>query len=85
MTPTPEEVAPSISTSVIRTLTVLIVGWLASVAVKAGIPVDSLDAPITLLVTVSWYAGVRWLETHVDPAFGWLLGSAKAPQYEVKK
>lgn len=80
-----DNTGPSISTSVIRTLVLLITGWLASLAVKAGVPSTGLEAPVSVLVTITYYAAVRWLEENVNPAFGWLLGSAKAPKYEVKK
>lgn len=63
----------------------IFVGWLAS----SGIPLDSeieVQATAALMVAASglYYIGVRLLEIYVSPKLGWLLGLAKAPQYEGK-
>ncbi|MEC5185290.1 hypothetical protein RCH12_002766 [Cryobacterium sp. MP_3.1] len=60
------------------------VGWLASL----GLTLDpAVEAEAVLGVTVLagslYYAGVSWLAAHV-PAFGWLLGVAKAPVYSLE-
>lgn len=75
----------SIATSVIRTVSGLILGWITFAALKLGIPLDSeaVQVPVYVAVTSVVYAGVRWLETNVSPKWGWLLGKAAAPKYEV--
>ena len=69
--------------SVIRTVTALVVGSAITFAAKVGVQIDSASATLIVgqLVTAAWYSAVRWLESRVDPRFGWLLGLAKAPTY----
>ena len=61
----------------------LIVGALASL----GVPLDgelepALTAALFLGAGSLYYLLARILETYVSPKFGWLLGLAKAPEYE---
>lgn len=72
--------------SLVRTVTPIIVGWVVSLLVSAGIPVDdefrgAIEGLVTAGAAAAWYAIVRLLETYVTPKFGWLLGLAKAPEY----
>ena len=43
--------------------------------------IGAITSGITLLVGTVYYAIVRELETRISPAWGWLLGRAKAPEY----
>ena len=73
--------------SIIRTLTTLAVGLVATAAVRVGVSVDTPAATAVLqsLITGFVYSVVRFMETKVDPRFGWLLGVAKAPAYPAGK
>jgi hypothetical protein len=75
--------ASSISTSLIRTVVPLIVGWIVAVLLKIHVSADASQVALWVspLVTAMYYSGVRLLEEKVNPAFGWLLGKASAPQY----
>ncbi len=61
----------------------LLIGWLAT----RGFNIDpetqaGLIAVLTTLSIAAYYALVTLLERKVNPAFGWLLGVAKAPTYD---
>lgn len=73
-----------IGTSIVRTLVPLIVGALIGAAAKVGLDLDdgAIASAVTVIVTTGYYALVRVLETGIGPAWGWLLGVAKPPQYE---
>lgn len=75
-----------IETAVVRTVVPYVVGFLASLGAIKGLGVSNADltALITLVVGALYHAGASWLEKHVDPRFGWLLGSASAPIYVPK-
>jgi len=79
MTPTSSGIGPSI----VRTVIPLIVGFLLTWALKAGFDLDddSVTNVVTVIVTGVYYALVRFLEVHVNPSLGWLLGLAKPPVY----
>lgn len=70
-------------TSIIRTLTAIVVGWVAYGAVKLGVTVngEAANSVAQTLVTGAVYTVVRTLEDKVSPMFGWLLGYAKPPVY----
>jgi hypothetical protein len=77
-----------ILTSIVRTLVPYLVGLIVSVALELGVDlsqdpatIGAITSGITLLVGTVYYAIVRELETRVSPAWGWLLGRAKAPDY----
>lgn len=80
----PNRLVAGVGTSVIRTLVPVVVG-----SILAGLASIGLDLPeglvtevvATVIITL-YYAAVRLLETHVSPAWGWLLGVAKVPQYD---
>lgn len=79
-----ERLVPSIGASVVRTVVPLIVGAVIAAAAKAQIELDGavIESAVTLGVTTVYYAAVRFAETRLGPAWGWLLGYANAPQYE---
>lgn len=73
-------------TSLVRTLTPMLVGWIVTMFTGIGLAVDeefrgSIEGLVTVGFGVVWYVAVRLLETYVTPKFGWLLGLAKAPEY----
>lgn len=70
-----------------RTVVPVIVGTLAAWLAHAGIGVDSAAATAWLTAAFSgaYYAVFRVLEAHVSPAWGWLLGLARPPQYPAAK
>ena len=74
----------ALTTSIIRTVTAILVGWLVTLAVRLGVEIDEATAATTVqaIVTGVVYAVVRFLEERVAPQFGWLLGLAKPPRYE---
>lgn len=69
-------------TSIIRTLTPMLAGFLVTAALKLGIDLD--DATATQAVAVGlgalWYVAARALEQW-KPGWGWLLGAPKQPTY----
>lgn len=75
---------PQLATSLIRTLVPWVVGYLLTLAAKAGL--DLPEGLATELVTVGlgalYYLVVRILETRGKAVFGWLLGAPKAPTYD---
>ena len=75
--------ADKILASVIRTVVPVVVGLLVAGGAKLGFHLtgDTFTAPITAGVTAGYYAGARWLEVHVGPKWGWLLGKVGAPVY----
>jgi len=66
-----------------RTVVPLIIGTLVAWAAHAGLNVDSAAATAWLTGAFSavYYTLFRLLEAHVSPAWGWLLGLARPPQY----
>lgn len=70
--------------SIIRTVVPVIVGLVVSLALRAGIQLDdaSVTSVVTSVVTGVYYVVARFLETRVNPSFGWLLGLAKQPAYD---
>lgn len=76
----------ALGASIVRTVVPLIVGLIATSAAKLGLDVrlgGALDEVVITVITTIYYALVRLAETHVAPAWGWLLGYAKAPKYPV--
>ena len=72
--------------SIVRTLVPVIVGSVLAWVARIGLELDpefelALTAVLTALFTAVYYIGARLLETHVTPKLGWLLGSAKQPDY----
>ena len=73
-------------TGLIRTAVPAFVGWAIALLIGRGvnIPEEVATALSTALIPVCiavYYALVTLLERKVNPAFGWLLGAAKAPSY----
>ena len=73
----------SLRASVVRTAVPVIVGAIVTLALKAQVELDTgvITQAVTTVVTVVYYAVVRTLETRFGPAWGWLLGYARAPRY----
>jgi hypothetical protein len=76
--------ALALLTSIVRTVTPAIVGFVVSWFTSRGITPDpeletNLALIIALVATGLYYVLVRLLETYVTPRFGWLLGVAKSP------
>lgn len=74
------------ATSIIRTITPTIAGFIITFLASKGITLDDqFSANLLLLiqgvVTAVYYIFVRILEVKVSPKFGWLLGSTKTPEY----
>lgn len=73
--------------AVIRTFVPTAVGTALAWLGARGVVVDAetsalLIAALVAVCTTLYYVLVTWLEREVNPAFGWLLGFAKAPTYE---
>lgn len=70
----------------IRTAVPTLVGTFVAWLFGLGVQVDSdgekaLSAALVALLVAAYYALATLLERKVNPAFGWLLGIAKAPAY----
>lgn len=79
-----------IGASIIRTVVPFVVGAVVTVFGRVGIDLDAdpdtivaITAAVTLIVSTLYYAVVRFLEERVGPAWGWLLGYANRPRYDV--
>ena len=75
--------------AVIRTGVAALVGAVVTYLVSVGFEFPEgfeaqLITAVFTLATAAYNALVLWLQKHVHPAFGWLLGVAKAPVYEPK-
>lgn len=70
--------------SIIRTVVPVLAGLLITLALKAGIHLesDAVTSLVTSLVTAAYYVVVRLLERYVSPKLGWLLGMATEPDYK---
>jgi hypothetical protein len=71
--------------SIVRTVTPYVVGVVVTLLARWGI--DWTPSPEALvivagLVSAAYYALVRILETRGRQAWGWLLGTPKAPTYD---
>ncbi len=72
-------------TSWIRTLVPVAVAWLIVRLEPLGVALDptAIEGLALPLITAVWYTAARALE-NLNPLFGWLLGSPKAPSYETE-
>lgn len=72
--------------AIIRTVVPTVVGtliaWLAAKGLDLGAQQEALSTALVAACTALYYALVTLLERKVHPAFGWLLGAAKAPTYD---
>lgn len=68
--------------SIIRTVVPLIVGWLLSIPVVAGLGIDqsALETLFSTLISIVYYVVVRQIEKYY-PKAGILLGYPAAPSY----
>ncbi|OQQ16148.1 hypothetical protein B0675_02370 [Streptomyces sp. M41(2017)] len=81
----------SLFPSVMRTVIPLIAGWLLSLAVQAGVTIDSesVTTAVTVALVLAYYLVFRLLEvigtklrgTALQKAAGFLLGWARPPAY----
>ncbi|MCX4974206.1 hypothetical protein [Streptomyces sp. NBC_00620] len=81
----------SLFPSIMRTLIPLIAGWLLSLAVQAGVEIDSekVTSAVTIAIVLAYYLAFRLLEflgtklrgTALQKAAGFLLGWARPPAY----
>ena len=69
--------------SIVRTIVPVVVGLVITALVRLGVSIPNglLTDVVSALITALYYTGVRFLETHAGPQWGWLLGLAKAPAY----
>ena len=70
----------------IRTGVAALVGLLVAFLISRGIDVPEefqaqLIGVLVILATAVYNAGVIWLERHVNPLFGLLLGIPRTPAY----
>lgn len=73
--------------AVIRTVVPAAVGSAIAWGVEKGVEVSDdtqtqLSAALVTVCISLYYILATFLERKVNPAFGWLLGSPKAPSYE---
>ena len=73
-----------IGTSVVRTVVPVVVGLILTGLAVVGfdLPEGLVTEVVATVIITLYYAIVRWLETNVAPAWGWLLGKANAPKYD---
>ncbi|WP_327297789.1 MULTISPECIES: hypothetical protein [unclassified Streptomyces] len=73
--------------SLLRTGVPAAVGWLVAVALRHGLDLDetALTGVLTPTVTFAYYGAFRFAEEQVSPRFGWLLGYARPPKYELAR
>ncbi|MFJ2506336.1 hypothetical protein [Microbacterium sp. NPDC087592] len=74
--------------SLVRTYVPWLAGVIITFLVSLGVPLDpevqpALLALLMLAASAAYYWIARLLETHMSPKFGWMLGLAKPPVYEV--
>jgi hypothetical protein len=72
---------PSIVRTIVPFLVALVGPW---VAARLGVGADDLSNVLTVAIGGVYYFVVRLAEQWL-PQFGWLLGVARAPQYEAAK
>lgn len=73
----------ALATSLVRTITPWVVGLVIAGLTKIGLdlPNEAVEMAVTLVISAIYYVGARYLETHADSRFGWLLGLPNAPVY----
>ncbi|MDX2849277.1 hypothetical protein PV342_12560 [Streptomyces sp. PA03-3a] len=71
--------------SLIRTGVPALVAWLVALAARYGLDLDAqaVSGVLTPLAAFCYYAVFRLAEQYVSPKFGWLLGYARPPQYDL--
>ena len=82
----PNRLTAGIGTSLIRTVVPVAVGAILAALAQANLDLDEglVTEVVTAVCITVYYAIVRLLEEHVSPAWGWLLGVAKVPQYDAR-
>jgi len=78
---------PQILPWLVRTVVPILAGWLITLALKVGVPIDNATAAaaVTAAITVVYAFAARLFEVYVSPRFGWLLGWARRLIYENPK
>ncbi|MFH8771995.1 hypothetical protein [Streptomyces sp. NPDC017958] len=71
--------------SLIRTGVPALIGWLVALAARHGLGLDAqaLNGVLTPMAAFCYYAVFRLAEQYVSPRWGWLLGYARPPQYDL--
>ncbi|WP_324787010.1 hypothetical protein [Streptomyces sp. H51] len=71
--------------SLIRTAVPALVGWLVALAAEHGLHLDAQALSQVLIPAAAfcYYAVFRLAEHYVSPKWGWLLGYARPPQYDL--
>ncbi|MFE2578851.1 hypothetical protein [Streptomyces sp. NPDC059378] len=71
--------------SMIRTGIPALAGWLVTLAASHGLGLDAqaLAGVLTPVAAFCYYAVFRLAEQYVSPKWGWLLGYARPPQYDL--
>ena len=79
----PNRLTAGIGTSIVRTIVPVVVGIIITALANAGLDLSEglVTEVVATVVITAYYAIVRLLETRVAPAWGWLLGVAKVPEY----
>jgi mannose/fructose/N-acetylgalactosamine-specific phosphotransferase system component IID len=79
----PNRVVSGVGTSIVRTLVPVVVGSILAALASVGLdlPEGLVTEVVAAVIITLYYAAVRLLEENFSPAWGWLLGVAKVPQY----
>ena len=69
--------------SLLRTGVPALVGWLITLAARAGLDLDpsALSGVLVPVAAFVYYAVFRLAEEHVSPKWGWLLCYGRPPEY----
>lgn len=70
-------------TSIVRTVTPSLVGWLVAFGADHGLDLTSGAASVLVaqVVAVVYYVAVRVMERARSTRWGWLLGAPRPPRY----
>ncbi|MFE5089471.1 hypothetical protein ACFRCI_03535 [Streptomyces sp. NPDC056638] len=72
--------------SLLRTGVPAAVGWVIAQAAAIGLQLNdgAVSGVLTPIAVFAYYGLFRLAEKHVSPRFGWLLGYAKPPVYDLR-
>ena len=75
---------PQILPWLVRTVVPILAGWLITLGVRIGVPIDNATATaaVAAVIAVAYAFAARLFEVYVSPHFGWLLGWARRLIYE---
>lgn len=72
------------ATSIVRTATPVVVGWLLSSAIGPYVDPEIAQEAVAALISVAYYGAVRFVEVKLGKEWaGWLLGLAVPPTYRI--